>query len=151
MFDTAQQRAAAASAGIGVIFPTYLPTGGPLDKPARSQVAGSYRVELVVLKPKVRISMNKTLSAEDRLRNLETAALGGPNASPTPVTVIDADGQITGRGALIIVKTGVAALTLNAPLIPDDDGSVLRIVDVGGHAHTVTTPTNGINGNKSEA
>lgn len=67
------------------------------------------------------------------------------------------------RSSEIFVTTaGVNAMTLATPLAgiysltaafqslgePRDDGKLLRIVDVGGHAHTITTAANKINSNK---
>jgi hypothetical protein len=56
------------------------------------------------------------------------------------------------EGYVFITKAGVAAMTLalpNAglPSAGGDDGRVLVINSTTAHAHTVTTPGNGINGN----
>jgi hypothetical protein len=50
-----------------------------------------------------------------------------------------------------ITCTAVAALTLAVPVVGlpsagGNDGQSLVLVDTGGHAHTVTTPANAING-----
>lgn len=59
-----------------------------------------------------------------------------------------ADGAIgLKRGNAVITKVTAAALTLALPIAPDDNGKELHITDATGAAHTVTTPTNGINGN----
>jgi hypothetical protein len=57
------------------------------------------------------------------------------------------------EGTVNVAATGVDALTLATPtagLISNggDDGRILRVIDTGGHAHTVTTASNKINGNK---
>jgi len=57
------------------------------------------------------------------------------------------------QGFLPITKSGVAALTLAVPTagLPSaggNDGQVLSLVDTTGNAHTITTPSNGLNGNK---
>ena len=80
----------------------------------------------------------------------EIAALDAPYA----VVPLSASGAISAsQGFCPITASGVAALTLAAPTagLPSaggNDGQVIRIFDTGGHAHTVTTPSNGINGNK---
>lgn len=45
MFGTPQLRAAALSAGFGIVFPTLLAEFS-LNGPSRTQVAGSYRFDL---------------------------------------------------------------------------------------------------------
>ena len=54
-------------------------------------------------------------------------------------------------GTVFITKAGIAAMTLALPTAgtPDaggDDGKTLTIVSTTANAHTVTTPTNGIDG-----
>jgi hypothetical protein len=56
------------------------------------------------------------------------------------------------HGKIVITAAGVAALTLAAPVAGSpanggNDGQELKILDQSGHAHTITTPANGINGN----
>jgi hypothetical protein len=56
------------------------------------------------------------------------------------------------HGKVIITAAGVAALTLAAPVAGSpaaggNDGQKLEVIDQSGHAHTITTPANGINGN----
>ncbi len=53
---------------------------------------------------------------------------------------------------MIITAGGVAALTLAAPIAGSpanggNDGQELKVIDQSGHAHTITTPANGINSN----
>ena len=65
-----------------------------------------------------------------------------PNAPAAPIT-----------GKSLITASGVDATTLATPVAGDpaaggNDGLTIEIVDVGGHAHTVTTAANKINGNK---
>jgi hypothetical protein len=67
---------------------------------------------------------------------------------------MDTDGAITVKdGTVFLNKGSAAAMTLAAPVsgLPSaggDDGKMLRIVDVTGFAHAITTPANKINGNK---
>lgn len=56
------------------------------------------------------------------------------------------------HGKVVITAAGVAALTLAAPVAGSpasggNDGQELKIIDQSGHAHTITTPASGINGN----
>ena len=56
------------------------------------------------------------------------------------------------HGKVFITAAGVAALTLAAPVAGSpanggNDGQELKIYDTTGHAHTITTPASGINGN----
>jgi hypothetical protein len=68
--------------------------------------------------------------------------------------VESADGAIgIKEGTAIITKGTAAALTLVAPTSGSpasggDDGKILRIIGTTAAAHTVTTPSNAINGNK---
>lgn len=50
------------------------------------------------------------------------------------------------RGTVILAAAGALAMTLADPTAGADDGKELKIIDSTGHAHTVTTPANGING-----
>jgi hypothetical protein len=55
------------------------------------------------------------------------------------------------EGLVVLTKVTAGAYLLGAPIagLPSaggDDGRKLEIVDGSGHAHTVTTPANGING-----
>ena len=57
------------------------------------------------------------------------------------------------EGTVFLTKAGVAAMTLAVPTAGaqsagGDDGRELTVIDTTGNAHTVTTPSNGINGNK---
>lgn len=56
------------------------------------------------------------------------------------------------HGKVVITAAGVATLTLAAPVAGSpanggNDGQELKILDASGHAHTITTPSNDINGN----
>jgi hypothetical protein len=67
--------------------------------------------------------------------------------------IASGDGAITAFGRVLITKVTAAALTLavpvaGAPSAGGQDGSVLSVTDTTGHAHTVTTPANGIVGSK---
>jgi hypothetical protein len=70
------------------------------------------------------------------------------------LTPIIGGGAITPtHGTLVITDAGVGAYTLAAPTAGSpanggNDGQRLRIIDGTGHAHTLTTPANKINGNK---
>jgi len=73
------------------------------------------------------------VKAEDlhvRLANLEAAVFGGSSTCP----------------ALILGSNGVEDAILPAPT---ENGQIIRVVDMGGYAHTITAPANGINGNRS--
>lgn len=64
-----------------------------------------------------------------------------PNQPATPVA-----------GTSFINSAGVNATTLATPVAGDpaaggNDGLTIEIIDIGGHAHTVTTAANKINGN----
>lgn len=66
-------------------------------------------------------------------------------ATSTPITIKE--------GHVFVTYSGIATMTLAAPVAGlrsagGDDGCVLRIVDVGGYAHTITTGSSGINGSK---
>lgn len=49
-------------------------------------------------------------------------------------------------GTEIITLAGTAALTLAAPVAGQDDGKELRVISTTANAHTITTPSNKING-----
>jgi hypothetical protein len=76
--------------------------------------------------------------------------------SLTPLT---GGGAITQtHGTVVLTDAGVGAYTLPTPVAglpsaatPGNDGQKLRIIDGSGHAHTVTTSANKINGNKHVA
>lgn len=69
-----------------------------------------------------------------------------------PVQVALVNGAIPiATGKVMITKAGVAVLTLPLPIAGPasaggHDGAVLSIISTTANAHTVTTPTNGING-----
>lgn len=52
-FGTRQQRAAAQSAGGGVVAPTYFAIGVPPGQQDRSHVGGSYRLDFTAYAPSV--------------------------------------------------------------------------------------------------
>lgn len=65
------------------------------------------------------------------------------------VEVDNANGAIALKnGVVMITKGSAAAMTLAAPVAGTDDRKRLTIISTGAFAHTVTTPTNGINGSK---
>jgi hypothetical protein len=100
------------------------------------------------------------IDLQTRIANLEAIVLGGPNPQGTPsevaavagANVVSASGAvIPGGGNYVITKAGVAAITLAVPTAGSVanggiDGAKMTFIDVGGHAHTVTTPASGING-----
>jgi hypothetical protein len=63
-----------------------------------------------------------------------------PNGAPNLLT---ASGAITSLGFCPITVAGVGVFTLALPVV---DNQSMIIQDTTGHAHTVTTPTAGING-----
>jgi hypothetical protein len=82
---------------------------------------------------------------------LNTTCIQVGLAEQSLVTVYSANGAVTAFGLGVITKAGVAVMTLAAPVAGARsaggmDGAVLNLVDTGGHAHTVTTGTNGYNG-----
>jgi hypothetical protein len=54
-------------------------------------------------------------------------------------------------GIVVITKLTAAVMTLALPVAGADDGKSLTVIDSTGAAHTVTTPANGLNGNKLTA
>jgi hypothetical protein len=70
------------------------------------------------------------------------------------VTYLTGGGAITQtHGTVVIMDAGVGVYTLAAPVTGSpaaggNDGQKLVIIDGTGHAHTVTTPANAINGSK---
>lgn len=50
------------------------------------------------------------------------------------------------RGTGLITAAGVDAMTITAPTAGVDDGKTLEFIDTGGHAHTITGPSNCFNG-----
>lgn len=68
------------------------------------------------------------------------------NIPNSPANVLSADGAASPLGAFnyfLITKASAAAITLAAPVA---DGQRCTFQDGSGHAHTVTTPANGVNG-----
>lgn len=96
--------------------------------------------------------------------NVATAFLGAtydPSTGGIPSIMTDArrpvlnvtdSTAVIGRLAdYVITYNGVCQATLALPIAGTDDGARTRVVDAGGHAHVITTPAHGINGNKSTA
>jgi hypothetical protein len=57
------------------------------------------------------------------------------------------------HGTVLLTDAGVGVYTLAAPLAGSpanggNDGQKLIVIDQSGHAHTITTPANKVNGNK---
>jgi hypothetical protein len=78
------------------------------------------------------------------------------NAFAVQVASGSTDAIVNKEGNVFITTAGVNATTLAVPTagLPSaggDDGRELTVIDTAGHAHTVTTPANGINGNKHVA
>jgi hypothetical protein len=66
-------------------------------------------------------------------------------AGPTAITIT--------HGKVIVTYAGVAAMTLATPVTGSpassgNDAQPLKFIDASGHAHTLTTSSNVINGNK---
>ena len=77
------------------------------------------------------------INLESRIGNVEVDSASGAIAST--------------YGTVFITKAGVAAMTLAKPIagLPSaggHDGQQLEIISTTANAHTVTTPSNGING-----
>ncbi len=99
------------------------------------------------------------ISEHERIRNLEIAVFGGPNVAGT---IPGANNQapivtkLTGStdalplfGDVAVGSAGVDAMTLGAPAAGSgqnggNDGSKLRVTDIGGHAHTITLGSNNL-------
>jgi hypothetical protein len=70
---------------------------------------------------------------------------------------VSASGAVTIKeGTVFLEGSGALAMTLAVPTsgaqsAGGDDGRELLFVDNSGHAHTITTPSNGINGSKHVA
>lgn len=78
------------------------------------------------------------------------------NAFSVQVAAGSTDAVAYKEGTVFITTAGVDAMTLATPTagLPSaggDDGRELTIIDTTGHAHTVTTSANVINGNKHVA
>lgn len=76
-------------------------------------------------------------------------------AGQVPDTMADVPGYVYSgsadavsikRGTGFITTAGVNALTIAAPTAGTDDNKPLDFIDVGGHAHTITGPSNCFNG-----
>ncbi len=83
--------------------------------------------------------------------NLTSPTLNGQVVGGVQDTVeaIAAAGAIANKtGSVAITGTAAVAATLASPTATVDDGKRLTIYCTTTFAHTVTTPTNGINGNK---
>lgn len=70
-----------------------------------------------------------------------------PSPLPDAVTNSTSSGAITVSGGTVgLGSTGALAMTLATPTTPGQDGTVITIVAVTAHAHTVTTAANLIKG-----
>jgi hypothetical protein len=72
------------------------------------------------------------------------------------VTLTGSADALPMEGSVNLASAGVDALTLATPTAGaiangGDDGRILTVIDTGGHAHTITTAANKINGNKHVA
>lgn len=54
-------------------------------------------------------------------------------------------------GTVLITATAAAAISLAAPVAGTNDGNSLKFLSTGAFAHVVSAPSNGINGNKTNA
>jgi hypothetical protein len=69
----------------------------------------------------------------------------------SPPVASDPDNIVSVEGTVVLTKGSAGAYLLAAPVaglpaVGGMDGKKLKIIDGSGHAHTVTTPANGING-----
>jgi hypothetical protein len=96
---------------------------------------------------------NSTRLASTAYADAAVAVEAAARAAALTANEVDlVDGAIALKnGSVFITKGSAAALTLAAPTAGTDDGKALRITDTTGFAHTVTTPSNKINGNKAVA
>lgn len=77
--------------------------------------------------------------------------LAAPSSPPggrrEPYTFAPGAGAIAAKRGVVFITAGAAtALTLDAPVPGDDDGSTLAIVSATAFAHTVTQAAPGFNG-----
>ena len=113
------------------------------------------------------VQLNSANSANPVYTFVDTGLAGDATSAPgfntsgqmaigiiEPEQVAAANGAITiPSGMVWLTKAGVAAMTLplptaGAPSAGGMDGASITVTDTTGNAHTVTTPTNGINGAK---
>lgn len=94
------------------------------------------------------------LDQNDRILAIENAVANTIQKAPY---VASSDGPIDSTKDLVVITKGsAAALTLPAPVagaasVGGDDGKELAVLSTTAFAHTVTTPSNKINGNKAVA
>lgn len=93
----------------------------------------------------------ENLRAQFEVLTGTTDAIVGGGGSLTALA--SSGGAVPISGKTLINTAGVDACTLATPVAGDpsqggNDGLTIEIMDIGGHAHTVTTAANKINGNK---
>lgn len=92
-------------------------------------------------------SGNQLLAPSGALTNQALAAmLLGPYIPIAASGAIPMPASSSGArqpGKYVITKTGVAALTLAAPVAGADDGVLIEIFSTTAYAHTITTPAAG--------
>src|ERR1700733_5937467 len=96
----------------------------------------------------------ENLRAQFEVLTGTTDVIQGGGGSLAAISATGGAVPIAGRS--IINSTGVDACTLATPVAGNpaaggNDGLEITVVDIGGHAHTVTTAANKINGNKHVA
>lgn len=66
------------------------------------------------------------------------------NLQYVPTTLTGSTDALTWPSDNYITTAGIDATTLGNPVATTDDGKIIRVTDVGGHAHTITTGANKI-------
>lgn len=98
----------------------------------------------------VAVTLTETLignASTATLAALATLAAGSQDAIVARST--DTSAPITQKtGTVMLTKGSAGAWTLAAPTATTDDGDVLTLIAGTAFAHTVTTPSNKVNGNK---
>lgn len=83
-------------------------------------------------------------AAQPSFRALVAADIPAQNLQFTVTTLTGSTDALTFPSDNYITTAGVDATTLATPTAGTDDGKILRVTDVGGHAHTITTAANKI-------
>jgi hypothetical protein len=99
------------------------------------------------------VAQAENLRAQFEVLTGTTDVIQGGGGSLSALPAITSSSVVPVSGKSLINTAGVDACTLAAPVAGapsagGNDGLTIEIVDLGGHAHTVTTPANKINGNK---
>lgn len=102
------------------------------------------------------VAQAENLKSQFEILTGTTDAIVGGGGSLSSLSSVGNPPAVPISGISFINSSGVDACTLAAPVAGDpsqggNDGLTISIVDLGGHAHTITTPANKINGNKHVA